>query len=59
MVRENESLFEASGSHDQDGRHAPYMVKPFKNLLLRNQRANDLGSWYVALAPWSHQNLFK
>ena len=22
MVRENESLFAASGSHDQDGRHA-------------------------------------
>ena len=25
----------------------PYMVKPFKYLLLWNQKANDLGTWYV------------
>ena len=37
----------------------PYMVKTFKNLLLRNQRANNLGPWYVALGPWAHQSLFK
>ena len=27
----------------------PYMVKAFKNLLLRNQRADDLETWYAAL----------
>ena len=27
MGRGNESLFGESGSHDQDCRHAPYMVK--------------------------------
>ena len=30
------------------------MVKTFKNLL-QNQRANDLGHWYVALGQWAHQ----
>ena len=49
----------ASGSHDQDGHHAQIWYKPFKNLLLWNQRANDLGPWYVALGPWAHQSLFK
>ena len=24
------------------------MVKTFKNLLLQNQKADDLGTWYVA-----------
>ena len=28
------------------------MVKPFKNFLLKNQKANDLGTWYVALGLW-------
>ena len=37
----------------------PYMVKPFKNLLLKNQRANDFVAWYVALGPWVHHTLFK
>ena len=38
----------------------PYMVtKNFKNLLLRNQRANDLGAWYVALGTWAQQSLFE
>ena len=26
----------------------PYMVKNFKNLLLRNQEADDLETWYTA-----------
>ena len=59
MGQGNESLFGTSGSHDQDGRHAHVLKKPFKNLLLRNQRANDLGPWYIALGPWAHQSLFK
>ena len=54
----NESLFGASGSHDQDGHHDHIWLKPFKNLL-QNQRANALGPWYVALGPWAYQNLFK
>ena len=31
-----------------------YMIKTFKNLLIQNQRANDLVAWYVALKPWAH-----
>ena len=27
--------------------------KPLKNLLLQNQRANDIVAWYVALGPWA------
>ena len=27
----------------------PYMVKTLKNLLFRNQKADDLGTWYAAL----------
>ena len=26
----------------------PYMVETFKNLLLRNQKADDLETWYAA-----------
>ena len=33
MARRNESLFEVSGSHDQNGRHA-HMVKSFPEILL-------------------------
>ena len=36
-----------------------YGKKNFKNLLLQNQRANDLMAWYVALGPWSYYSLFK
>ena len=28
---------------------------PFKNLLLQNQKAQDLGTWYVALGMWAYQ----
>ena len=30
-----------------------------KNLLLQNQRADDLGTWYVALGMWGLPSLFK
>ena len=30
-------------------RWPPHPYKPFKNLLLRNQMANDIGAWYAAL----------
>ena len=33
----------------------PYVVKPFKNLLLQNQKADDLGTWCVALGGWAYQ----
>ena len=37
----------------------PIYVKPFKNLLLHSERANDLVAWNVAMGPWAHQSLFK
>ena len=37
----------------------PYMVKPFKFLLLWNQKANGLGTWYVALGMWALPDLHK
>ena len=37
----------------------PYMVKTLKNLLLQNQKADDLGTWYVALGLWGLPSLFK
>ena len=36
-----------------------YGKNPFKNLLLQNQEADDLGTWYVALGMWSLPSLFK
>ena len=32
---------------------APIYGKPFKYLLLWNQKANGFGTWYVALAMWA------
>ena len=32
-----------------------YGQKTFKNLLLQNQKADDLGTWYVALGMWVYQ----
>ena len=42
------SLFKWSRSHDQDGCHAHNMVKRLKNLLLWNQKVDDLESLYEA-----------
>ena len=36
-----------------------YGKKPFKNLLLQNQEANDLGTWYVASGLLGLPSLFK
>ena len=36
----------------------PYMVKTLKNLLLWNQKADDLESWYVALGTLVLPSLF-
>ena len=33
----------------------PIYGKNFKNLLLQNQKAHDLGTWYVALGFWAYQ----
>ena len=35
-----------------------YGKKPFKNIL-QNQKADDLGTWYVALGMWSLPSLYK
>ena len=35
------------------------MLKTFKNLLLQNQKADDLGTWYVALGMEGLPSLFK
>ena len=59
LGRGNEILFAASGSHDQDGRHAHIWSKPFKNLLLQNRRADFHETWYVALGTPAHHSLFK
>ena len=32
---------------------------PFKNLLLQNQKADGLGTWYVAFGMWGLPSLFK
>ena len=55
LGRGNESLFKWSWSHDQDGRHAHIWLKPFKNLLLQNQKADDLRTWYVTLGCRAYQ----
>ena len=55
----NESLFKRSRSHDQNGRHAHIMVKTLKILLLRNQKADDLESWYAASGAQVIPSLFK
>ena len=47
MGRENESLFAASGSHDQDGCHT------FKNLPW-NQRANGPLALGLGVQQWGH-----
>ena len=36
-----------------------YGKKPFKNLLFQNQKAGDLGTWYVALGMCGLPSLFK
>ena len=36
-----------------------YGKKTFKNLLLQNQKADDLETWYVALGMWGLLSLFK
>ena len=37
----------------------PYMVKTLKNLLLRNQKADDLETWYAASGGRVLPSLFK
>ena len=65
----NESLFKWSWSHDSRWPPCPYMVKTLKNLLLWNQKADDLETWYAALGarilqsllnwwPWVDLDLF-
>ena len=37
----------------------PYMVKTFKNLLLKNQKSYDSETWHVALGTQALQSLYK
>ena len=60
QVQGNENLLTWCWSHDQDGPPGPYMVKKnFKNLLLRNRRADFHETWYVAFVTPAHYSLFK
>ena len=36
-----------------------YGKNPYKNLFLKNQKAGDLGTWYVALEMWGLPSLVK
>ena len=45
----NENLFKYSRSYDQNGFQVHIWKKNFKNLLLRNQEADDLETWNTAL----------
>ena len=36
-----------------------YGKNPLKINLFRNQKADDLGTWYVALVMWGLPSLFK
>ena len=38
---------------------SPYMVKTLKNLLLRNQKADNRETWYAASGAQALPNLFK
>ena len=37
----------------------PPCQNPLKNLLLQNQKSDDLGTWYVAMGMWGLPSLFK
>ena len=37
----------------------PYMAKTFENLLLWNQMADDLETWYAPVGTWALPNLLK
>ena len=47
----NKSLFAGLGHMTKMATMPIYGKKPFKNLHLQNQRANDLVAWYVASGP--------
>ena len=48
-----------SGSYDQDGGMPIYSKKNFENLLLRNQMAYDLETWFAPLGSQALPSLFK
>ena len=58
LGRGNDILFTASGSHDQDGRHAHIWSKPLKNLL-QNRWVDFHKTWYVASGTPANYSLFK
>ena len=54
----DENLFKCSGSHDPTWLPSPYMVKTFKNVLLRNREADDIETWYKASSTQVLPNWF-
>ena len=59
LGRGDDILFAASGSHNQDSRHAHIWLKPFKNLLLQNRQTDFHETWYVASGTPGYHSLFK
>ena len=48
---ERKCVFQWSWSYDQDGdQDGRHMIKTLKNLLLRNQKADYLETWYAVLS---------
>ena len=45
-------VFSNGPGHMTELAATPYMVKPFKNLLLPKQKTDDLGTWYVAFTKF-------
>ena len=58
-VQGNENLMTWCWSHDQDGHHAHIWYKPFKNLPLRNRRADFYVTCNIASGTPAHHSLFK
>ena len=54
----DESLFKSPG-HMTEMAVMPIYGKNLKNLLLRNQKADDLETWYAVLCAQVLPNLFK
>ena len=52
-------FFKQSWSHDPRWPPCPYMLKTLKNLLLRNQKADDLETWHAASGARVLPGLFK
>ena len=59
MMKERKFVQMISGHITKMAAMPIYGKKNFKNLLLQNQKADDLGTWYVASGIVGLPNLFK